>query len=107
MNEAALAYHRHCLSRTEKINKTFLSTLEFVADELLAQAEKDDPQMDLDYIKGKILQRRYNIQYKLDYTHMKDGCSSTAINMAKTHYQEFSRYNRQEISQFINDSTDG
>ncbi len=33
LNEAAFAYHRHCLNRTENINETFLRTLEFVADE--------------------------------------------------------------------------
>lgn len=51
LNRAAFAYHRHCLSRTENINETFLRTLEFVADELFAEAKRDDPRMEAEYIK--------------------------------------------------------
>lgn len=74
MNEAAFAYHRHCLSRSGGINETFLRTLEFVADELFTEAKKEDPKTNPEYIKTKILERRYNIQYKLDHANMKEGC---------------------------------
>lgn len=101
LNEAAFAYHRHCLSRSENINETFLEMLEYVADELFAEAKKDDPGMDTEYIKTKILERRYNLQYRLDHENMKNGCYTPATEMAKAHYEEFSHYNSQKISAFI------
>lgn len=57
--------------------------------------------MDPEYIKNKILERRYNIQFKLDHENMKYGCHTPAIEAAKVHYEEFSRYDRREISRFI------
>ncbi len=72
-NEAAFAYHRHCLSPDKNINDTFLGTLTFVADELLAEVVKSAPNRDPEHIKAKILERRYNIQYKLDHAHMEVG----------------------------------
>ena len=105
MNEMAFAYHRHCLSRTENINETFLKALEFVADELFEEAKKDDPGINPEYIKNKLLERRYNIQYRLDYNNMKEGCYSKASMVAKEHYQEFSNYNKSEIREFIDEQT--
>ena len=78
MNEAAFAYHRHCLSQTESINATFLKTFEMVADELFAEARKNEPNIDPKYIKAKILERRYNAQYKLDHANIREGCHSQA-----------------------------
>ena len=105
MNESAFAYHRHCLSRTEDINETFLRTLEFVADELFAEAKKEEPKTNPEYIKTKILERRYNIQYRLDHANMKEGCYSEASEIAKEHYQEFSNHNKSEIRKFIDERT--
>lgn len=107
MNEAAFAYHRHCLRTSEEINTTFLKTLEFVADELFAQAKKDDPGISPEYIKTKLLERRYNLQYRLDHENMKEGCHTPATDMAKAHYEEFSRYNKKEIRNFIDKHTGG
>ena len=107
MNESAFAYHRHCLSRTDGINETFLRTLEFVADELFAEAKKNEPKANPEYIKTKILERRYNIQYRLDHANMKEGCYSQASITAKEHYQEFSNYNTSQIRKFIDEQTSG
>ena len=107
MNESAFAYHRHCLSQTEELNATFLRTLEFVADELFDEAKKNDPKMNPEHIKTKILERRYNIQYRLDHANMKDGCYSQASMTAKEHYQEFSNYNTSQIRKFIDEQTGG
>lgn len=107
MNEAAFAYHRHCLSKSDAINGTFLRTLEFVADELFAEAKKNKPKTDPEYIKTKILERRYNIQYRLDHANMNEGCYSQASLTAKEHYQEFSNYKKSEIRKFINEQTQG
>lgn len=108
LNEAAFAYHRHCVStKQETINQTFLKTLEYVADELFAEAKKDEPRMDPEYIKTKILERRSNLQYRLDLENMKNGCRTPETEMAKAHYEEFSRYNRREISRFIDKKTGG
>jgi len=105
MNETAFAYHRHCLSTTEAINPTFLKTLEFVADELFIESIKNNPKMKPEYIKNRILERRYNIQYRLDHANMKDGCYSQASLTAKEHYQEFSNYKNSEIRKFIDEQT--
>lgn len=100
MNEADFAYQRHCLNNSKGINKKFIETLDYVADELLAEATKENPSIDPEYIKAKILERRYNLQYKLDHENMMNGCNTSATDMAKAHYEEFSRYNRQEIHEF-------
>ncbi len=105
LNESAYAYHRHCLSPNEQLNETFLKTLTFVADELLDETVKNSPQKHPEYIKNKILERRSNIQYKLDNAHVKLGCNSPAIEEAKVHYEEFSRYSTSEISDFIDEQT--
>ena len=105
MNEAAFAYHRHCLSETEAINPIFLKTLEFVANELIAESIKDTPKMRPEYIKTKILERRYSIQYSLDRANIKEGCYSQASLTAKEHYQEFSNYKNSEIRKFIDEQT--
>lgn len=107
MNESAFAYHRHCLSQTEELNSTFLRTLEFVVDELFDEAKRDDPDIDPEYIKTKILERRYNIQYRLDHANIKEGCYSQASMTAKEHYQEFSNYNTSQIRKFIDEKTGG
>ena len=70
-NEAAFAYHRHCLSVSDAINPKFLRTLELVADALFDEMQKEHPRMKPEYIKAKILERRYNIQYKLDHANIK------------------------------------
>lgn len=105
MNEAAFAYHRHCLSQTDTINARFLRTLEFVADELLIESEKNSPRADPEYIRNKILERRYNIQYRTDHAHMNEGCSSKSSIKAKEHYQEFSNYKEPAIRKFIDERT--
>ena len=105
LNEAAFAYHRHCLERTDNINVNFLSTLEFVADELLAESIKTTPHMAPEDIVKKIVGRRDSIQYTLDLTNMKKGCHTSATEEAKAHYEEFSRYKRAEIIKFINEQT--
>lgn len=43
MNEMAFAYHRHCLSTSGEISPAFLKTLDFVANELFAEAKKSSP----------------------------------------------------------------
>ena len=104
MNEAAFAYHRHCLNSEQGgINENFLRTLEFVADELFAEAVKNAPQTDTEYIKSKILKRRYNIQYNLDHAHMKEGCNSSNIDMAREHYKKFSQFNIMEVKKYIDE----
>jgi len=105
MNEAAFAYHRHCLYPSVEINQKFLNTLEFVADELFAAGIKNDPKMNSDYIKSRILERRYNIQYGLDQANMQNGCNTPETDVAKAHYEEFSRYHRKEIIKFIAQQT--
>ena len=105
MNESAFAYHRHCLSVTEEINDRFLRALEFIADELFAEAQKNKPKTNPEYIKSQILERRYNIQYRLDHANMKEGCYTKASIRAKEHYQEFSNYKKSEIRKFIDEQT--
>ncbi len=105
LNEKAFAYHRHCLSQSESINPVFLENLELVANELFAQAKKDDPNMAPEYIKNKILERRYNLQYKLDYEHMNKGCYSSYLEEAKIHYQAFSHHTKKDVRAFIEERT--
>lgn len=107
LNEVAFAYHRHCLSSTSDINEKFLRTLEFVADQLYAEAQIKEPGMNSEYIKEQLLQRRYNIQYKLDHANAKEGCNSATSSVAKTHYEEFSRYTEPEVRKFIDEKTAG
>lgn len=107
MNEAAFAYHRHCLSRSGNINETFLRTLEFVADELFAEAVKNMPGTDPEYIKTKILERRYNLQYRLDQANIKEGCNSHPSIIAKQHYQELSNVKKSDVRKFIDEQTEG
>lgn len=105
MNEMAFAYHRHCLSPTQGINDVFLTTFNYVANELFAEAQKDKPNTSPQYIQTKILERRYNLQYRLDYQNIKNGCNTAEANMAKSHYEEFSRYSILELQKFINEKT--
>lgn len=105
LNEEAFAYHRHCLSKKGAINSTFLSTLEFVADELFAVSIEYNPKMEPDHIKAKILERRYKIQYGLDRANMNEGCYSKPSLRAKEHYKEFSNYDEVAIRKFIDDNT--
>ena len=105
LNEGAFAYHRHCLSTTGAINPVFLKTLEFVADELFAESIKDNPTMNPDHIKAKILERRYKIQYGLDRANINEGCYSQASLRAKKHYHEFGQYDQLAIRKFIDEKT--
>ncbi len=105
LNEAAFAYHRHCLSAGEDINSKFLSTRKFAADELLAESIKENPDIKPEQIQTKILERRYKLQYKLDNANMKEGCLSKDSELAKAHYIEFSRFNRVQIEKFITQQT--
>lgn len=105
LNETAFAYHRHCLRNTGSINEKFMSTFDFVADELLDEGIKTTPHMAPEHVVQKILDRRSSIQYQLDRTNMKEGCNTQATEMAKAHYEEFSRYTRSEIRKFIKEKT--
>ena len=105
LNERAFAYHRHCLSQKEVINPDFLRTLELVADGLLAESKIDSPNLKLEYIRARILERRYHIQYRLDRANMSDRCYSEEALKSKAHYLEFSRYNKPEIRKFIDKET--
>lgn len=107
LNEAAFAYHRHCLSTSQNISPQFMEVLDFVANELFAEARNESPGLDPRYIRSKILERRYRIQYKLDSDHIKEGCHSAATDMAQSHYEAFSNYSRQDIEGFIERETGG
>ncbi len=105
MNEAAYAYHRHCLSAEGEINKTFLRTMELVADELFDEGVKTNPSVKPEYIKARILERRYGLQYQFDSANIKEGCRSQDSERANAHYTEFSRFDRTQISHFISKET--
>lgn len=105
MNEMAFAYHRHCLSPEQGINEVFLTTLNYVANELFAEAQRDQPNTDPKYIQTKILERRYNLQYRLDNQSIKNGCNTAQTEMAKAHYEEFSHYSVREVQKFIDENT--
>ena len=106
INEAAFAYHRHCLnSENSGINVNFIRTSELVADALFADAVRKAPQADAQHIKAKILERRYNIQYKLDHVHMKEGCHSSSVKAARDHYEKFSKLNINEVKKYIEEQT--
>lgn len=105
LNEAAFAYQRHCLGRSEEIDQTFLKAMEFVADELFSEGIKNSPNVKPEYIKAKILERRYNIQYQLDNANIKEGCMSANSQLAQSHYKEFSRFNTAQVKQFIDEQT--
>lgn len=105
MNEAAYAYHRHCLGADGEINRKFLSAMEFVADELYDEGVKTNPSVKPEQIKTKILERRYALQYKLDNTNLRKGCESKDSKMALAHYNEFSRFDRAQIGDFIAEQT--
>lgn len=107
LNEAAFAYHRHCLAPQDQLNDAFLTTLRFVADELYAETMKNSPKISTEYLKDKILERRHAIQYNLDNTNIDQGCNTAATAEAKAHYEEFSRYNNKEIGHFIDEQTKG
>ncbi len=105
MNEMAFAYHRHCLSDDGGLNAKFLSTMEFVADALYDESLKTNPSIRPDYIKKKILERRYNIQYKLDKDNLQNGCQSGDSQTALAHYNEFSHFSRAQIGDLITERT--
>jgi hypothetical protein len=69
------------------------------------EAIRDNPGIKPEQIKAKILERRYNLQYRLDNANMKEGCSSKDSQLAKTHYVEFSRFDNGEIIRFIDEKT--
>lgn len=79
--------------------------MEYVADELFAEAIRDNPGIKPEQIKAKILERRYNLQYRFDNANMKEGCASQDSELARAHYTEFSRFNQAEISHFIDVQT--
>ncbi|NCT40570.1 MAG: hypothetical protein GW778_02775 [Alphaproteobacteria bacterium] len=79
--------------------------MEYVADAFLDESVKDNPSMQPQYIQNQILQRRYEIQYRLDNANINEGCYSKASLAAKTHYQEFSRYSLSDIRAFIDQNS--
>lgn len=105
-NEASYAYYRHCLSSSESINPNFLKTVDLVANELLAEAGREDPRRNPEDIKKLILERRYSLQFKLDTVNVEKGCATRETQVAKNHYQEFSRYKPSEIHKFINEKSE-
>ncbi|MGB4107028.1 MAG: hypothetical protein WBK55_04460 [Alphaproteobacteria bacterium] len=105
MNEAAFAYHRHCVGPKPVIDRSFVKTMKLVADELLAKAIVDNPQAKPEEIKSTIMERRYDLQYKLDTASMQDGCNSRDALIAKAHYEEFSRFDVNQINLFIEEQT--
>ena len=105
LNEAASAYQRHCGNPGSKVDKTFLDTMKFITDELSAQDIKENPGLETKFIQSKILERRDNLQYRLDSANIKEGCGSKDSAMAKAHYEEFSRFDREQINQFIDAQT--
>jgi hypothetical protein len=104
-NEAAFAYKRHCLPSSEPINSKFQKTMDFVANELLHEGEKDNPNFKPEYVKKIIMERRDTMQYDLDIMSMKEGCASESAKTAKEHYEEFSKYDISEIRKFIEEQT--
>ena len=86
-------------------NKQLMSTFDFVADEFPDEAIKTTPHMAPEDIVQKILGRRFNIQYNLDHTNMKEMCNTQATEMAKAHYEKFNLYKRSEIRKFIKEQT--
>ncbi len=104
-NEAAFAYKRHCLPTSEPINKKFQSTMDFVANELLREGERDNPNFKPEYVKNIIMERRNRLQYDLDTMSMKEGCASESAQTARAHYEEFSKYDLPEIRKFIDEQT--
>ena len=106
-NEEAFSYQLHCLSHEEGLNEKFLSTLRFVADELLAETIKLSPKKSPEYIRDKIIKRRYNIQHELDRVYVNLGCDSDSLDGIRNHYKEFSRYDQAEISRYIDEQTVG
>lgn len=75
--------------------------MESVADKLFDESIQSNPSIMPEQIKAKILERRYNLQYRFDNANMREGCSSNDSLMAKSHYIEFSRYDRSQIDEFI------
>jgi hypothetical protein len=104
-NEAAFAYHRHCLGRTEPINRNFVKAMDMVAADLYEEGVRNNPDLKPEQISSKILERKYNLQYKLDNTNMKEGCLSKDSEAAKTHYRDISRYSEAEIISLIDQKT--
>ena len=104
LNEEAFAYQRQCIAKTESINPTFLKNLEYVANALLDEAVKNDPAANPHYIRTQILERRYNIQYKLEHYYMSHSCSDKEVKRGQDHYEQFSLYNTDEIRKFIEES---
>ncbi len=105
-NEAALAYHRHCLSSLESVDQSFMRTLAFVENALLEQGIKDNPSISSQDIRDQIMERRYNIQYSLDHAHSKDGCGAAHVVLAQKHYEMFSRYDHADIAAYIAGKSD-
>ena len=105
MNEAAFAYHRHCVGPNEKINSKFLRGLEFVADELYEAVQEDEPEMSTEFIKSRIMERRYSIQYSFDRAHIQGGCGSREYAKAKPHYEDFSTFSVSEIRKIVRRET--
>jgi len=105
LNEAAYADHRHCVSETEAINDRFMKTVDFITDELLIEVQKEDPRRNEEFLRSRILERRYDLQYKLDLAHMNEGCSSPSSKQAQVHYNDFSRYSSSDVRQIIKERT--
>lgn len=101
LNEAAFAYHRHCIGQSEKLNSKFLRGMEVVADELYEAVLEDEPKMSTEFIKSRIIERRYSIQYRYDQAHIQYGCVATQYAKAREHYEEFSNLNISEIRKII------
>lgn len=107
MNEAAFAYHRHCLSTGGAIDETFLKSRDLVFQELLQEALADNPTMSPNYVRAKTMERQYNLQYRLDWANKNDGCYSKNAFIAKEHYQKLSNLEQAEILQYIDQQTKG
>ena len=105
LNEAALAYHRHCLSQGESVNQNFINAMSRVTDNLYATTASSDPRLTHEQINGKILERRYKLQYQLDNANMKEGCQTKSSRVAEQHYRQLSGYSEADINRFIEQRT--
>ena len=98
-SERAFMYHHFCLS-DQAINENFMKNFKLTSDLLLDEAidkMKMPPQM----VVPQILNRRKLFQQQLSNHYHTSGCQSEEAEIAKAHYDAFSKFNEKQVKSLV------
>lgn len=101
MNEMALAYHRHCVTRNALPTPKFMNNTKVITAALSGELRKQFPDKTQEEIDQEIFRRSDAIQKRMDRHFLKIGCQSEGLQKARKHYSIFGRMDEETVTSFI------